>query len=295
MNSSLVSVCIPTFNGEKYIAEAIGSILMQTYRSLELIVSDDDSKDNTIEIIGNIKKETNIPIHIYHHNPSSIGANWNNCMIHANGKYIKFLCQDDTLERTCVEEMVRIFEQDDGIGLVASKRKFIIENDYMNSTVQNWIETYQDLQIGLPGNETSDLLVLDCKLFKTSKFLNSPLNKIGEPSVVMFRKSLIDEVGLFRTDLKQILDYEYWYRILRKRRIVILNSYLAGFRIHPLQTTNVNRNLSHNDYRIYDKILINKYFFQLNWKNRGRLLIRNNIIYHLLKRMRSVFFMNKPR
>ena len=71
-NSPLVSICIPTYNGQQFIAEAISSALAQTYKNLEIIVSDDASKDDTLSIIKNHTSKTQIPIHIFNHKPIGI-------------------------------------------------------------------------------------------------------------------------------------------------------------------------------------------------------------------------------
>ena len=87
--ANLVSICIPTYNGEAYLAEALQSAIAQTYRPLEIIVSDDASKDRTLDIVKEFQTKTDIPFYVYHHQPAGIGANWNNCVSHANGEYIK--------------------------------------------------------------------------------------------------------------------------------------------------------------------------------------------------------------
>jgi len=66
----LVSICIPTFNGKKNIAEPMQSALAQTYPKLEIIVSDDASTDNTLTIVERYRDKIEIPIHIHHHKPN---------------------------------------------------------------------------------------------------------------------------------------------------------------------------------------------------------------------------------
>ena len=128
-NKSLVSICIPTYNGEQFITEALNSAISQTYSNLEIVVSDDASNDATIEIIERFKKKTQIPISIYHHIPCGIGANWNNCVQNAKGEFIKFLFQDDILLPSCVEKMVQLAETKKTIGLVYCKRNFIYDKN----------------------------------------------------------------------------------------------------------------------------------------------------------------------
>ncbi|MHC0442742.1 glycosyltransferase family 2 protein [Flavobacterium sp. 3-210] len=267
----LVSVCIPTYNGAKFILEALNSIANQTYDNLEIIVSDDNSIDDTLSIVNSFINVTTIPICICHHPPNGIGGNWNNCMEKANGEYIKFLFQDDVLEPDCIKLMMEAFSVDSKVKLVASKRKFILEEDSKNDIIDEWISKYGDLQKEFVATLPNGNIILDKTIFKRESFLNSPLNKIGEPSTVLFRKSLIKEIGWFNEDLKQILDYEYWYRILKKNKIIVINQLLVSFRIHSMQATNVNRNNDIRDYAIYDKILFDNYYKLLHKNTQRRL------------------------
>ena len=63
----LVSICIPTYNGSAYIAEAMQSAIVQSYPHLEIVVSDDASTDATLAIIDTFRAKTSIPIHIHPH------------------------------------------------------------------------------------------------------------------------------------------------------------------------------------------------------------------------------------
>ena len=74
--------------------------------------------------------------------------------------------------------------------LFLTKLKFIVESS-ASSALTSWLDKYKDLQATL-SNEENNVLVLDKSLFKSIEFLNSPFNKIGEPSVVMFRSNIIN-------------------------------------------------------------------------------------------------------
>lgn len=281
-----VSICIPTYNGANYLVESLHSISSQTYQNFEVIVSDDASSDNTLKIVETFKNQSHFPVHIFHHTPNGIGANWNNCMKHASGKYIKFLFQDDVMEKDCLEHMVQVVEENPKVGLVASKRDFIIEEEMKSDETNQWIKIYGDLQnhLNLP---IEDINILDTSLFGLHSFYGSPLNKIGEPSLVMFRKLVIDEVGYFNEDLKQILDYEYWYRILKKYPVVIINKPLVKFRLHATQATNINRNKVLNDYEIYEQILYKDYFKLLHSKLRKRLSVKYHPFHRLKRKIKT--------
>ncbi|MFM6261102.1 glycosyltransferase, partial [Planktothrix sp.] len=99
----LVSVCIPTYNGDKYLTEALSSVVDQTYPHLEIIISDDSSTDKTLEIIESFQKNCSWKVSLFQHEQYGLAKNWNYCISQAHGKYIKFLFQDDLLEPNCLE------------------------------------------------------------------------------------------------------------------------------------------------------------------------------------------------
>ena len=272
MKEPLVSVCIPTYNGAKYLNEALASLLKQTYRNIELVISDDDSVDETLKIVHQFQKDFLFPVHIYEHKPSGIGANWNNCIENANGEYIKFLFQDDVIYPECIEELVKVAQTYPDVGVVASRRDILLEGTKDKRT-EDWINIYGNLQrhLQLPEKE---IYFFDRTLFKNNSFLDPPFNKVGEPSVILFPKGIVEKIGYFREDLKQILDYEFYYRVLKKYKIAIINRELAAFRIHGEQVSNINRNVDILDHHLYPRIMFQDFFWYLNSREQKKLFIK---------------------
>lgn len=288
----LVSICIPTFNGARFISDALDSILEQSYSNLEVVISDDSSEDNTLEIVKEYEVKSTFPIRIHNHNSRGIGANWNNCIKYSQGEYIKFLFQDDVLKPKCVEKMVSVLTANDKIALVGSKREFIVSYENQNAEFENWLRKFRDLQKDITyfKSNDDDKMVLDKFLFKSPDFLKTPLNKIGEPSTFMFRKDILKEVGLFREDLKQVLDYEFCYRILRKRQIAIINDSLCKFRLHENQATQKNKENDSSDYKIYFGLIERDYFWLLNLKKQVEILRKNYKVFDALFILKSKIF-----
>lgn len=291
MANPLVSICIPTYNGEAFLQEALDSVLKQTYSNLEVVISDDASNDRTLHIISKFRDSSNLPISLYHNEPSSIGANWNNTIINANGEYIKFLFQDDVLLPNCISEMVTVLEAHPEVGLVASKRIFITESSPSYETKQ-WIDKYGNLQKEFEKSE--ELTYIDKTLFTKDNFLNSHIrNKIGEPTAVMFKRKLVEEVGYFDEDLEQILDYVFYYRLLKKHPILIINKPLVKFRLHSSQATQINNQKHILDYEKYDLILYKQFFSFLNPEHKKRLALKYSIKNKIKQKLKRVFFPKK--
>ncbi len=274
MSLPLVSICIPTYNGALFLKQALDSILAQTYTHFEVVCSDDQSTDGTWELLEQFKATVTFPVSLLRHTPSGIGANWNHCVKHANGEYIKFLFQDDLLHPNCLEKMVSVLQTHPQVAMVASQREILIE-DMDTDAVNNWFKYCGNLQVELEN----EMLLYDASFFKDALFTADPTNKIGEPTAVMYRKSFVQDVGEFNERYKQILDYEYWYRILKKHTIAILPEKLVSFRLHPAQATQVNLKDDLDEYEVFTRVLYDEYFHLLSKKHRKNLLNRYNPYY----------------
>jgi glycosyltransferase involved in cell wall biosynthesis len=121
-----VSVLMPVFNGEKYIHQAIESILVQTYRDFELVVVDDGSTDRTAEII-NTYTDTRIR---YIQNSTNLGlaAARNRAIEISNGQYLAWLDSDDISSPTRLEKQVGLLNQNKEIVLTGTWVKTIEPN-----------------------------------------------------------------------------------------------------------------------------------------------------------------------
>jgi glycosyltransferase involved in cell wall biosynthesis len=117
----LVSVLMTAFNREQYIAVAIESVLSSSYNNFELIIVDDVSKDNTVEIAKSFEaKDNRIKVYV---NEQNLGdyPNRNKAAAYASGKYIKYLDSDDIMYSHCLQVMVDSMEAypESGFGLSA--------------------------------------------------------------------------------------------------------------------------------------------------------------------------------
>ncbi len=257
-NLPLVSLCIPTFNGEEFIAETLCSALSQTYPYIQILVSDDSSTDRTLEIVKFFQNNNNsVEFLIIQHQRYGLAGNWNFCISQAKGKYIKFLMQDDLLEPECIEKMVNLAEQDDEVGLVFSPRDMIMSKSAESDPASQFVyEGCRDLHKAwtkLKPIQSSQELLADPKFLDTP-----PLNKIGEPSTVLIRKDVFERLSNFDPQLQQLIDLDMWFRIIGNYKIGFVNKTLSYFRIHPRQasrTNFTNGESSKDSQRFYTKML----------------------------------------
>lgn len=259
----LVSVCIPVFNGEEFLLEALDSVKKQTFTDLELIISDDQSNDRSVEIIEHFLRDNHFPFTLVKNTDRGIGKNWNNCVLHSNGKYIKFLFQDDVLSPDCISEMVAMAESDDSVGLVFSDRRILM--DETNAAHVNWYNANGELNQKWGDPLERGIYPGERILKERNLLLVKPWNKLGEPSSMLFRKSVFETVGLFDTQLIQYLDLEFSLRVLAKYKFGYIQKQLTGFRLHENQSSSSFSKKGINERSILLRKLSFDLFFQLGW------------------------------
>lgn len=252
----LVSICIPTYNREDTILDAIDCAVNQSYKNIEILVSDDQSKDNTVSIIKKIK-DPRIKLVVQKQNLGMI-QNWNYCIKEAKGEYIKFLHSDDLISNDCVEKELNIFLRHRKVSIVTCKRNFINADD----------EIIYTMSFGDKTNVADGIKYTNHFIKKIRE------NKIGEPSAVMFRKNDAIKAGLFDAKFNQLADLEFWIRLNALGDIGYINKPLCSFRVH--EGSNTTKAIK--DGRFIDEtfVFIDKYFkdpvygaiFKLSQKDR---------------------------
>ncbi len=261
LRNELVSICIPTYNGAKFLEQALDSVKAQTYRNIEVIISDDNSTDNTLAIAENFRKDVDFPVHIFHHEPAGIGANWDHCIEKSSGSWIKFLFQDDILESDCLEEFLKL-QEITGELVFFSKRTIIDENG-ADISQNSWISDLQqtvlldiDNYIVFTKNKLN-ILGRDSKMHLSHNFF-------GEPVASFISKSAFTKTGLHNKALQQLLDLEYNLRLLKHYNIVITEQKLIRFRVHTEQATQQNWNNNINEHNLLDWFIIRNFYRYLN-------------------------------
>lgn len=223
MTDCKLSVCIPTYNYGSYLAETIESILAQSFTDFELVIVDDNSRDNTREVVESYaQKDARIRFSVNGKNLGMV-ANWNHCLELARGRYVKFVFGDDLLASAdSLKKMVAVLDADPGVSLVCSARNFIDDKSAVIKVVSHFCRTGI-----LPGTD-----VINYCLMRQG-------NLIGEPSVVMFRKAQASRG--FLPNYSQIVDLEMWFHLLEQGAFGYIDEPLCSFRIHEEQMTRKNR------------------------------------------------------
>jgi glycosyltransferase involved in cell wall biosynthesis len=208
-----VSVCIPVYNGERFLAETIRSVLDQTYRDFELVVLDNASTDAT----GRIARSFGDPRVRVETNPSTIvqPENWRAAVRLCRAPLIKLLCADDLLHPRCLEYQVGPMVADPGLAVVAARRHMVDERS----------------RVLAPRRGLAGLTGVRSSVEVARRVVRSGANPIGEPGGVLFRREHYDAVGGWHPERRHAMDLDLWMRLLQCGEFLGLPETLAAFRV----------------------------------------------------------------
>ena len=209
MKDPKVTVIMPVYYGEKYLREAIDSILNQTFDDFELLIINDGSKDNSAKIV-NSYSDSRIR---FLENSVNLGlaGTRNRGIKESQGKYIALLDCDDISLPTRLEKQVNVLENDHSIGLCGT-----------------WVKTFG-------GRSTSEWRYpinpdyLRCRMIFDNPFTTS--------SVMVRRRLLLSLDKYFNLEFPPAEDYELWERLSKVSRVSNIPEILTLYRLHGQQTS----------------------------------------------------------
>lgn len=121
-----ITVCIPTYNGARYLRECLDSVLAQTFTDFEILIVDDCSSDDTVSIAREYASRYScIRVVVNGQNLGLVG-NWNRCVELVQGEWVKFVFQDDLIEPFCLDKMIAVSKPE--IPIIFCRRKYIFED-----------------------------------------------------------------------------------------------------------------------------------------------------------------------
>ena len=209
-----VSVCIPTYNGAAFLAEAMTSVLRQTFTDFELLIVDDGSTDTTLDIARSFAD----PRITIHQNERRLGipANWNRGIALARGEYVCIFHQDDVMMPENLRRKVRILEAEPTVTVVHSAVEILVEDDAPSVSTE-WME-----------QATEDFTVEGHRYFR--KLLLHG-NCICAPTVLARRQQLL-ALGGFDEALGFTPDYAMWLRLCLDGAVAFVCQPLVQYRWH---------------------------------------------------------------
>jgi len=254
----LISICIPTYNGQAFLSTCLDSAISQSYKNIEIIIVDDCSTDKTYDIAKDYAaKDSRIKVFKNEKNLGLVG-NWNRCIELSAGEWIKFLFQDDYFSSDCIEVMVNSISENDKI--ITSTRQLVLDKS-LDEATKNY-SVNQTITFERLGIVTNVPVFITPEKISSFAVQNICMNFIGEPTVIMFKKEVVKEFGNFNPDLIQICDLEYFLRIATKYGVKYIPKPITYFRVHKGSTgaSNISGKLFSMKY-IDPIIMVNQLLF----------------------------------
>jgi len=212
-----VSVCIPLYNGVRYLEKTLDSVISQQDVVLDIVISDDDSSDGSLNIAEAYAAK--YPSHNWKllSSGSHLGmaANWNACIQASSGDFVKIMGQDDLIYPESLASQAYILQKNPTVSLVFCGCDIISVNG------QKLFTRPRKRKSGIyPGSD----IAMDC--FKHRA------NLIGEPVTAMVRRTDLLAVGGFSPNQRYFIDLDLWLRLLAIGGCAVIHESECAFRIH---------------------------------------------------------------
>lgn len=231
-----VTVVVPCYNQAHYLADALGSILAQTFRDWECIVVNDGSQDNTIDVVRTWVERDSRFRYIEKANGGLSSAR-NAGIMAARGDFLQFLDADDLLEVEKLAWQIQTLNDNPHTAIVYSDVRYFSE------------DAPQESRFSLfdPDEPWVEPAWLDPRPF-FEKLLEDNMMAVNCP---MLRRSVINRVGLFDEKMHALEDWHYWLRCAAKGvafQFAQAPNTLALVRIHPASMSQNRARMRHARY-----------------------------------------------
>lgn len=259
-NFPLISVIIPNYNHAQFLDERIQSVLNQTYPNFEVIILDDKSTDNSVEVINKYKDNPHIAqIIVNEENSGSPFKQWNKGFELARGEWIWIAESDDSCEPQFLETLMAYVDDAMSFAFCRSKR--------MDQCGNPIIEHWQD--------ELKETFTMDGK-----QFIDDYLRRkciVWNASSVIFRRDNVFQIPKDYMGFKAAGDWLFWICLARLGKVTFVNVPLNCFRLHNNNTTqqSIERGLVRVERaKLYRYLVSNDYISQQYYRE-----VRKNAVY----------------
>ena len=263
-----VSVIIPNYNHSRFLDERIQSVLSQTYQNFEVIILDDKSTDNSVEIINKYKDDSHITqIIINEENSGSPFKQWNKGFELAKGNWIWIAESDDSCEPQFLETLIAHVDDETSFAFCRSKR--------MDQHGEPVFEHWQD--------ELMDSFTMDGK-----QFIDDYLKRkciVWNASSVIFRRNNVFQIPTNYMRFKAAGDWLFWICLARLGNVSFVTTPLNCFRLHNSNITqqSIQSGLVQLERaKLYHFLVINGYISNQYYRKIRRNDINNLFTYSSL-------------
>ena len=222
MTQPLISVIVPNYNYAQYLDQRMESILSQTYQNYEVIILDDKSTDNSLEVIEKYRSHPKVvKVIISEVNSGSPFKQWEKGIREAKGDIIWIAESDDYCAPTLLERLVLEFEKHSDLVLSFSTSRIMDETGVLGDLIQSY-------------KIRKDIVSEGLDFVKRYLYWD---NVIYNASSALFKKDVALNINGDYTTFKASGDWLFWICICRRGRISMVNEGLNYFRKHTINIT----------------------------------------------------------
>lgn len=255
MTLPLVTVTICAYNGERYLAATLDSVLAQTYQNMEVVVVDDGSRDGTVSVIKQYA-ERDSRIRWFVRENAGLPASRNYAFAQAKGDWIAIIDQDDLCYPERLAKQVAVAEAYPSACLIFCDTHYI---DEVGKITGNHLSSFTLPDSFIPKGVAGNLLlIMGCYIDSEACFI---------------KRATINCLGPLDESLRYACDYEYFIRAGLECDFAYTRDTLAAWRIHPAQESVTN----HNRFKEYRSVLV-RYFSHDRVTLSTRLIIIFNFV-----------------
>jgi glycosyltransferase involved in cell wall biosynthesis len=206
-----VTIGVPAYNAARFIGDTLASALCQTYPRIEIVVYDDCSTDETVDVVRSVGDDrVRLVVNAEH---LGLVGNHNRILDEARGDYVKLLHADDVLAPGAVERQVRAMA-DPRVALVTSRRAIIDE---------------EGRRLMARGPRWREAVVSRADLER--ELVRAGRNLLGEPSALLVRLDAVRAAGGYDESWPAVLDLEFALRVLGQGELYFIPDELVSFRV----------------------------------------------------------------
>ena len=242
-NKVLISIIIPCYNHADYLAQSIESIINNCSYSYEIIVVNDGSTDNTLEILSNYS--ANERILVLNQENSGIANALNAGFNLAKGSFVTWTSADNAYKNSALDKLTSFLIDNPDIDLVYSDVELIDQNSKTLKNSQYRLEN-QD-------KKNTSILRLPRDVNTLSLYSDNFIN-----ACFLYRRWAVDLLDGYKKELLGFEDYEYWLKILAAGKISHINTEEVLYR-YRLHSNSLTSNLDAQDLSQKQKLIVKKY------------------------------------
>ncbi len=218
MTGPAVSVCIPTYNYVDVVVRAVESVLAQTFEDFELLIYDDASTDNTVEVLQPFLDDPRVTLVVQDQN-QGLFANFDQSAERARGRYIKYLCADDWLDPRFLELTVPVLDAHPEIQLLTTANWDV---DWDGALVAKHVAPFGDGPVVVAEHAAKQLALWG--------------NVVGMPTNTLIRRAALEAVEGFDAHYAPGADVHLWLKLLAGSDMGWISQPLCYWRIHRQHT-----------------------------------------------------------